>query len=85
LSATGKVKVLYFANAKDAVGKVEETLTLRPGASVSILLRQLIAAHPQLAPMGRSLRFAINQEVVDSRAVLGDGDEVAVLPPVAGG
>ena len=48
----------------------------------------LAAALQAAAPAGVALpplRVAVNQEFVDGRLDLRDGDEVAVIPPVAGG
>ncbi len=40
---------------------------------------------PVLAPGGDSVRFARNAEYADIGETLRDGDELAVIPPVAGG
>jgi molybdopterin converting factor small subunit len=35
--------------------------------------------------MKRSIKVAVNSQLAEPRTVLYDGDEVALLPPVAGG
>jgi molybdopterin synthase catalytic subunit len=49
-------------------------------------LRELLAAlHPQLAPLLARMRLAINDELHAHAEQVKAGDEIAVLPPVAGG
>jgi molybdopterin synthase catalytic subunit len=49
-------------------------------------LRQLLGAlHPQLAPFLARMRLAINDELHVQAVQVHAGDEIAVLPPVAGG
>ena len=45
----------------------------------------LFARYPSLAGHARSLRFAVNGEYAKDDRLLGEGDDVAVIPPVAGG
>jgi molybdopterin synthase catalytic subunit len=45
----------------------------------------LVAEMPQLEPATSSVRFARNSTYVDTTEPLADGDELAVIPPVAGG
>lgn len=47
--------------------------------------RALLAAHPVLARSERSMRFALNGAYTESSTELADGDELALIPPVAGG
>jgi len=70
---------------RDIVGQRELHLDLREGATVAQLLQRLTADHPALGRLGPSLMFAVNQEYVGADRVLGEGDEVAFIPPVSGG
>lgn len=79
------VRVLYFASVRERLRRGEEDLVLEPGASVDDLWAALCGRHPVLAEVGASLRFAVNREYVDRGHRLGNGDEVAVIPPVSGG
>jgi molybdopterin converting factor subunit 1 len=80
-----KVKVLYFAQAREAAGRASETVELETQVTASQLLERLILSRPKLAPLSRSLRISVNKEVVDGDVLLRNGDEVGILPPVAGG
>lgn len=58
-----------------------------PGPSITFAeLKVLLAElHPQLAPHLGRMRLAINDELHASIERVNAGDEIAVLPPVAGG
>jgi sulfur-carrier protein len=77
------VKVLFFAGARDAVGSGE--LSDQPAPSARAFLDRLCAQYPQLAPYASSLRVAINGTYAAWDDPVRDGDEVAIIPPVAGG
>ncbi len=82
------VKILYFAGLREAVGTAREDITLEAGvADIAALRRQLAARGEPWAALtrGRSLRAALNQQMVGDAAALKDGDEVAFFPPVTGG
>jgi molybdopterin converting factor subunit 1 len=79
------LKVLCFAAARDIVGGGELAWTIAAGANVATLRGELFERYPALAGHARSLRFAVNGEYAKDDRVLGEGDEVAVIPPVAGG
>ncbi len=49
------------------------------------LAGEIMRRHPQLEKLKGSVRYSVNFEVVDEDGGLRDGDEVGVLPPVAGG
>lgn len=79
------LRLLCFAAARDLVGAGELAWTVPAGADVAALRASLFARYPALAGHARSLRFAVNGEYARDDRVLGEGDEVAVIPPVAGG
>jgi molybdopterin converting factor subunit 1 len=80
-----KVSVLYFAQAKDILGRGRESLEVSPGTTAADLFEEVARGHPRLAALRPSVRISVNQEVVPSRHELKAGDVVALLPPVAGG
>lgn len=80
-----KVKLLYFAGARDLTSRAYESLEIPDGTSVAALSQKLMAVHPGLAKLKSSIRFSINLDVADGGEILREGDEVGVLPPVAGG
>lgn len=80
-----KVRVLYFAAARDLASKSAETLALPEGASIGDAAMEIRRLHPNLKSLRNSAKFSVNLVLVDEAAALKDGDEVGVLPPVAGG
>lgn len=79
------LRVLCFAAARELVGAGEVAVSVPAGATVATLREALFARYPALAGHARSLRFAVNGEYARDDRGLGEGDEVAVIPPVAGG
>ena len=79
------LKVLAFAGARDAIGQPELTLELDAPTTARALLDRLCAEHARLAPFSSSLRLAINGAYAGWDDAIADGDEVAIIPPVAGG
>ena len=80
-----RVRVRLFAIQRELVGAREVPLELDPGATIEDAWRALVALHPGLAPGRPAVRFARNSEYADADAVLEDGDELAIIPPVSGG
>lgn len=78
-----KVRVRYFAGLRDARGlSVEEVEG--PFATPAALWEHLAARH--VFPLGAAdLRVSVNAAYVPFGTALRDGDEVAFIPPVAGG
>jgi molybdopterin synthase catalytic subunit len=80
-----RVTVRLFGAVREAVGERELSVQLAPGADVAALRRLLARDHPIFDRFGARLAAAVNQETAPEGASLRDGDEVAFLPPVAGG
>lgn len=55
-----------------------------PGTVASVVA-EVVARHPTLEPLLKSVRWACNHTLVELSAPVSEGDEVALLPPVAGG
>lgn len=79
-----KVQVLYFAALRERVGVESEELELAEGARVRELLASLAERHDFLRGL-RGFRVAVDQAFAKEDAVLTEGAEVALIPPVAGG
>jgi molybdopterin converting factor subunit 1 len=80
------VRVLFFGVLKDLLSSSGETVTLPEGATVAQLMEQLRhSAESAGHPVWSALAVAVNREYTAASAVLHEGDEVALLPPVSGG
>jgi molybdopterin converting factor subunit 1 len=79
-----EVRVLLFASYAEAFDAPTLGVTIPDGATVAELLTRV----KQLAA-GRSLPpaplVALNQEYASPGDVIRSGDEIALIPPVAGG
>jgi molybdopterin converting factor small subunit len=80
-----QVRVRLVAGLSKLAGRPRLELRLDDGATVEDLLRRLGEAHPALAPgLPSALPVVAGTHVPRDRA-LQDGEEVALLSPVAGG
>jgi molybdopterin synthase sulfur carrier subunit len=83
------MKVLYFAWVRTKTGRAEESVTLPAGVeTVGQFLDWLKGRGPGFADALKDpkfIRVAVNQEFAGPDVRLGDGDEVALFPPVTGG
>jgi MoaE-MoaD fusion protein len=80
-----RVKVRLFAQQRAQTGLRTHELQLPEGADVAAAWTALVADLPVIAGAAGSVRFARNGSYVDASEVLAEGDELAVIPPVAGG
>jgi sulfur-carrier protein len=79
------VKVLYFASAQGLTNLQSEDINLREGSLVRDMASEVFRLHPVLRSLERTLRFSVNFALASQEDPLHEGDEVGVLPPVAGG
>ena len=79
-----EVRVLLFASYSDAFGAPQVAVDVRDGATVKELLarvREMAVGHSlPPAPL-----VAVNREYAAPDLVIRANDEVALIPPVAGG
>ena len=80
-----RVTVRLFAMQRAAAGWRQRTLELDVDATVGDAWQRLLSDYPALAPGREHVRFARNAVYADASETLHDGDEVAIIPPVAGG
>lgn len=79
------VHVRYFAVFRERLRRDDERVELPDGADAAALLALLEARHPAIVALRGRYRLAVNHEFTDPARRLRDGDEVALIPPVAGG
>jgi molybdopterin synthase catalytic subunit/molybdopterin converting factor small subunit len=80
-----RVRVRLFGALAERAGGDEALLDVGDDATAADVLEAVRALHPQAAGMIPRLKVAVNLEVVPGQHRIGPGDEVALLPPVAGG
>jgi len=80
-----RVRILFFGVLKDLMGRASDTLELNEDATVADVLEHYELRTPKIREILPSLALSVNQHYAGPGVVLGDGDEVALLPPVSGG
>jgi MoaE-MoaD fusion protein len=80
-----KVRVLYFANVRERLHLDTEELELPANTNLGEMRERLAVLHPEIAALLPRVGFAVNQTMARNDHQLADGDEVATIPPVAGG
>ncbi|MEJ2538648.1 MAG: molybdopterin converting factor subunit 1 [Gemmatimonadota bacterium] len=80
-----ELDVLFFASYRDLVGTPRLRLTLPAEATVGDLVSLVRARDGGFSRLPERPAVAVNQEVARPGRPLRQGDEVAFLPPVAGG
>ena len=80
-----KVRVLFFGQLKDLVGRSSDEAEFEEGARLETVFQHYASQHPRLRAMASSVAMARNQRFAPTSEAIEDGDEVAVMPPVSGG
>ena len=81
----GKVRLKFFALYAELVGADERELSLALPATVGDVVRRARTEIPGAASIPERPLAALNLRHVRLDAQVADGDEVALLPPLAGG
>lgn len=79
------VRARFFAAHREKTGVDRLEIELSDGSTVADLVELIVGRFPALAPAMKSARFAVNREYLPETTILHSGDEVAFIPPVAGG
>jgi len=80
-----KIRVRLWGGLVDAAGFTEDVIDLADGATTNDVVDVLEERSPRLARFRTVTRVAVNADIVIGDAPLADGDDVSLLPPVAGG
>ena len=80
-----RVTVRLFARLRDLAGAGELVRDVPAPATVQTVWGTLVSDIPGLRAYERAMSVAVNAEYSRMEAPVGEGDEVAFLPPVSGG
>ena len=75
--------VKYFGMLVEQTHKQQETLEFSENSTVKTLESIILSKYPLLK--NSSYNIALNQKIVTKKSILSNGDELAFLPPFAGG
>jgi molybdopterin synthase catalytic subunit len=84
-SAVTNVSVKLFAGLQGLVGSKSVEIALPPNATVGQLRDRIVQEYPVLEAFIGTLVCAIDEEMVEPDHVLRDGEQVELIPPIAGG
>lgn len=79
------VRLLFFAVLREIAGTGERELSLQAGTTARQVWDSLRRSYARLADYTEPPMVAINETYADPDTTLSDGDELAFIPPVAGG
>lgn len=79
------VQALFFAAYRDLLGTKALSVDLPDGATVADLVAELRGRGAPFDSLPAEPAVAVNRTYAYSDALLSAGDEVAFIPPVAGG
>jgi len=80
-----KIRVLLFAVLREKMQRDQVVCEVKEGETVLTLARKVLGSILGDLPWQASLLFAVNHEFAPRDYILKEGDEVALIPPVAGG
>ncbi|RME35968.1 MAG: MoaD/ThiS family protein [Gammaproteobacteria bacterium] len=75
------IKVRFFASIRDLTGRAGDEIEARPG----LVARDVWRLSTDGLEPPPTLLVSVNLEFADLDAPVGEGDEVAFMPPVTGG
>ena len=79
------VRLLFFAVLRDIAGADARDLALAEGTTARDVWQSLRQEFARLADYTQPPMIAVNESYADPETILREGDELAFIPPVAGG
>ncbi len=79
------IKLLFFATLRDRAGTKTSELQIPDGMTVRALKERIVEEFPNLKQSVPTVLVAINREYASDDAIVPDGADVALFPPVSGG
>jgi MoaD family protein len=80
-----KLRVQFYSQLRDLVGRSGFDVDLAEGTVVSDLLEEIYVKAPALRSHDKSILVGAGVEFVDRNYKLKSGDEISIMPPVQGG
>lgn len=80
-----KVKMIYFAQLREAAGMEEQVVELEHPVTIDEFVRDILNRPAFKRYKGLPFLYAMNGEFARPEERIEDGATLAILPPVAGG
>jgi molybdopterin synthase sulfur carrier subunit len=77
------IKIKYFGLLAEVMNQTETIVMLKENCRVEELRSILWSTYPALE--GKEFKIAVNKNIVPEKAIILPTDELALLPPFAGG
>lgn len=79
------ITLLFFGALKELLGRDESRLNVPERTMAGALPALVLEGSPHAAFWRDKILYAVNREHAHADTVLKEGDEVALMPPLAGG
>ena len=80
-----KIIVHYHKTLADRIGSAREEISPAKNITVKDLLELLKKRHPHLEGLIATSLVSVNQTYAKPNALLVDGDDIFLIPPISGG
>ena len=80
-----KINVLFFATLRDRAGIKSVELEVPVDMTVLTLKNKLASDYPNLKESMKTILVSVNKEYALDEAIIPQGAEIALFPPVSGG
>ena len=80
-----KITLVFYAVLQEEISDEPLLLEIRSGSSASDVIKILSEKYPQVADVLKVTRLAHEDEYVDKKSILSEGEEYCLIPPVSGG
>ncbi len=80
-----KIKILYFASAREVTGKSSEEMEVSESCTVADVKVFLNERFDGLNFDKNRIKVAVNKKYSDDTTIIKENDEIALIPPIAGG
>ncbi|NWG91927.1 MAG: MoaD/ThiS family protein [Parvularculaceae bacterium] len=80
-------RVIFYGRLADRAGRERRAPVAGQGETLRHFLTRMAGDDAELAAMlsGQGINFAVNDSIAPPETVIGDADEIAVMPPFSGG
>jgi len=80
-----KITLVFYAVLQEEISDEPLLLEIRSGSSASDVIKILSEKYSHVADVLKVTRLAHEDEYVDKKTILSEGEEYCLIPPVSGG
>jgi molybdopterin synthase catalytic subunit len=81
------ITLLFFAKARELIGRSSSPCTVPASCTYSQLVECIRTNFPHLKTLGDAFVLSLNEDYIEEEGQINisEGDELAVIPPISGG